>query len=99
MGVDLNLSGPQDNRSMRLCTNQGFDLVAAWGMTVPADRYPAVAKFFRDYEFEPSSELAEQLNDAANMMGPTDPITAETLSLLLDRIGLGYPDEHLSITF
>ena len=100
MGIELTLSGSsvEPARSMRLCANQGFDQVAEWAAKLPKGDYSAVDAFFRDLSFAPTNVLATQLNTAANEHGPSDRVTSETLTLLLDRIGMGYPGETVTVS-
>ena len=100
MSVDLTLSGHEpEPRSMRLCKNASFDLFTTWAGTLPPGAYPAVDAFTRDMRYTPTDVLEDQLNSAALDHPPPCDGTHEIVGLLLDRLGLGYPDETLEISF
>lgn len=102
MGVTLTLSGskhPTSNRSIRLCGNRGFDQVEKWAATLPKGKYPAVDAFFRDHSYQPTDELESQMNDAALAHDPPADGTDQMVYLLLNRVGPGFPDETVAVTF
>jgi len=98
MRVGLTLSGHDpEPHSTDLCRPGAYVAMAEWINTLPPGQYPAIDEFVKTDRYKPTSELAAQLNDAANKYNPPKGGARTAVVALLDRIGLGRDNETITI--
>lgn len=98
MRIGMTLSGHDpEPHSTEVCRPGAYVSMLDWIDTLPPGEFPAVEEFAKTDRYKPTSELATQLNDAANKHNPPKGGAQTAVVALLDRIGLGWDDETITI--
>jgi hypothetical protein len=96
VGVNLHLSG-DDEHYTDLCTDGGYSALCEWIDSLPADRFPAVHELANAGTYKPTDRLARELNGAFYEFPPDDPDVHHTADRLCDLLGVGRPNERVTI--
>ncbi|AGA28391.1 hypothetical protein [Singulisphaera acidiphila] len=98
MGVNIRLVGSEMGPHFtEFCTNGGYSAFCDWLDSLPEDRFPSARVLSDEGEFKPTDVLAEQLEEAFEEMPPDDPDVLHVVDTFLSLIGIGYPNETVTI--